>query len=177
LSQFIIHHQSKFKHYESSTDSDIIEIKHPLKDHTSSKPYQDPSYGDENVSKYEYYSAASARPDLSYFSNVNSVSNLENSSSAFPRFSYLRYGQVKKEPGIESNYAEYTRPEYVPKESSSSTSSLIDFEEFVKKADCDFRNFIPATDWDLGYKELRSKHPALIKDLESNIFLYILKFF
>ena len=108
---------------------------------------------------------------MNYFSNVNSDINLENSST-YSRSSLDRNIQVKKEPGFENNN-DYSRVEYVPKETSNLTSALIDFEEFCQKADCDFRNFFSATDKDLGYNALKSKHPELIKDLESNIFFHL----
>ena len=165
-------HSTKLVNSRSSQDSDIVEIKNPNLDENSIfRPQPILSYKRENEQKHEYYSSASARPDLVFYSKVKIEPNDDHHlSSSTPRTESAHHSQFKRE-SLDSYSSFSSRSE---NECGSFTDGLIDYGEFAEKAGVDFQNFIPQIDLDLSYQELKTKHPKLIKEIERTFIIVLI---
>ena len=110
-------------------------------------------YGKQNEQKREFYSSASAYPDSIFYGKQDEKRQIYGND------------QIKKEPNESySSMSSKSDDNFV-----DLTDSIIDYDEFIQKAECDVKNFIPSSDQELPYKELKSKYPHVIKDIESNL--------
>ena len=169
---------------QSSQNNDVIEIKYPPPKESMFKPHPIPSYKQENEPIHEYYSSASAHPDVIYYGKVKIEPKPEYSSSISAQNGLILHDQLKIEPKLDYFYA--TPPEngltkeHVHEKNSSvlfnnvdygrsnSSSSFIDYDTFLTKTDLDLKYFIPEADRELGLTDLKKRHPKEIKDIECN---------